>query len=55
MAQTALMKSLRLIRTKNLNFPQEVPAPPDPETALKLDDMIGRALGASTAATGEFV
>jgi len=34
-------------RTKKLNFPEETPRPPDPDIILKLDDMVGRALGKS--------
>ena len=34
-------------RTAKLNFPNETPKPPDPETILKLDNMVGLALGTS--------
>jgi len=34
-------------RTAKLNFPNEVPDRPDPDTVLKLDNMVGLALGTS--------
>lgn len=33
------------IRTAKLNFPDQIPAPPDPDMIQKLDVMIGRGLG----------